>query len=81
MSLLKNVSPSMIERAEELQYGQPVEITGLDGLQVKVVITPKGITVISSALQDEPAQAMLQQLGFRPEQVGTLCIGSCCADQ
>jgi hypothetical protein len=75
VNLMKYAPPSMIGWVEELDCGQPMNFNGPNGLQVKIVITPQGLTVFALAEQADSALDMLRQLGFRPEQIKRMLCG------
>ena len=65
---------------EELKYGQVMEVTGPEGVQVKIVITSQGITAIALADQEEAAHSVLQRLGFPADRIESRCVGPCCLE-
>lgn len=76
----ETVCSSASGEIEELKYGKPMEVANPEGLHVKIVITPQGITAIALAEQETSAQSMLRNLGFASDRIESRCVGSCCLE-
>ena len=61
--------------AAELGYGKAINDHQPDTVHVKVVVTPKGVTIAAGAADGRSAQDLLLQLGFNPDQVKKLLCG------
>jgi len=75
MELLELAPAGMIGWVDELEYGQPMTLSGPNELQVKIVATPQGIIAFALAGREEEAREMLLRLGFRPEQIRRMLCG------
>ena len=65
----------MVGWVDEMEYGEPLEISGPEGLAVRIVATSRGIVAYAVAERAEDARALLVRMGFHPDQVKRMLCG------
>jgi len=81
MEPIREFAPATTVEIAELQLGRMMIAAQPNRIQLKIVITPEGVTAISLSEDEAEARATIERLGIPSERIESRCVGECCAEK